>query len=263
MPHSIAQPQTTSSSRSTGRVGLGRSRPPAPHQPRADADRPRRRALLEGVPEPDRARKDPADRRDGRVARLATRRRPLVPRDGSLLERPRPRRGHRLSRRGCNRGARVRRRGTDARRRFATPSTRTPQPVSSSALLLAESWARMYLGEIRAAVEMLGRARQLAEGPGFHRRRPGRGPLPARLLSLESFVDRDGRRALHRGARARRPLWLALRSSPLAHPRLAKPLSPAPARLGSRARGRRAGARARRGARTTRRRSPITTSRPR
>jgi tetratricopeptide (TPR) repeat protein len=33
--------------------------------------------------------------------------------------------------------------------------------------LLAESWARMYLSEIRTAIEILGRARDLAEGPEF------------------------------------------------------------------------------------------------
>ena len=38
MPHPTIQPQTTSSSRTTSRAGLGRPRPPAPHQPRADAD---------------------------------------------------------------------------------------------------------------------------------------------------------------------------------------------------------------------------------
>jgi tetratricopeptide (TPR) repeat protein len=33
--------------------------------------------------------------------------------------------------------------------------------------LLAESWARMYLSEIRTAIEILGRARDLADGPEF------------------------------------------------------------------------------------------------
>jgi tetratricopeptide (TPR) repeat protein len=33
--------------------------------------------------------------------------------------------------------------------------------------LLAESWARMYLSEITSAIEILGRARDLAEGPDF------------------------------------------------------------------------------------------------
>ena len=115
--------------------------------------------------------------------------------------------------------------------------------------LLAESWARMYMSEIRVATEILGQARELAEGPEFTD--VDRAEVLFRLgccrWNLSSIATAVG--ALHRGARARRPLVAAVRSAALQHPRLAEPLSPAPARLGSRARGRRARARARRGAR--------------
>ena len=58
-----------------------RARPSAARSRGADADRPCRRAVLEGVRQPDRAREDQAHARDDRVARREARRRRRLPRD--------------------------------------------------------------------------------------------------------------------------------------------------------------------------------------
>src|SRR5918998_704829 len=82
--------------------------------------------------------------------------------------------------------------------------------------LRTEAWARMYLGEVRESIRLL---------------------------------ERDVDQPAHAGARARRLVEPPVRPAPLAHPRVALALLPAPARLGGGARGRRARARAREGRR--------------
>ena len=78
-------------------------------------------------------------------------------------------------------------------------------------------------------------------------RRPRRGALPPGDLPVQAQLDLDRHRPVHAVARAGRALRAPRRPPPLAHPRVALALLPAPARLGGRARGRRARARARRG----------------
>ena len=128
--------------------------------------------------------------------------------------------------------------------------------------LLGESWALIQVGRSSEALELLARARELADWPMFSDvDRAGvlfrLGVARYKLSSIETV----GRAAL-RGARAGRPLGSRLGLPPRRHPRLALPLLPAPARLAGGARGRRAGARARPGWQTTSRRPRMRTSRP-
>ena len=98
--------------------------------------------------------------------------------------------------------------------------------------LLAEAWARMYLGEVRKAIELLDRAAAHRRGAVVHGRRSRRGPVPPRVLPLQAELDLHGHRALLAGARAGRALRPPRRPPPLARLRVALPLLPAPARLG-------------------------------
>ena len=111
--------------------------------------------------------------------------------------------------------------------------------------LLAESWARMSLGDVRAAIGLLDRARQLTESPTFsdvdraevlYRIGVCRYKLSSIATAVALFSE-----ALDLSERS----GLPCRSAPLERFRLALALLPAPARLGSGARGRRARARAR------------------
>ena len=221
-----------------------RLRRPA-HGQRPDADRARRRPLHEGVRQPDRARQDPADR---------ARRSSGSPR-GSASTASSSRRGVSASASGpraegtiARAEAAIETRERTTRRSPVLAGLDVPErPSSSSARSLAESWARMYLGDVRAGARA---ARAGARDSPSSRASPmSTGPrsLPARLLPLQALVDLDGAGALHPGAPARRRLGPAVRPAARAHPRVALPLLPAPARLGGRARGHRARARARRG----------------
>ena len=80
-------------------------------------------------------------------------------------------------------------------------------PALQFRALLAESWGRMNVGEVREAIARLEVARQLAEGR-LQRRRPRRGALPARRLPLQALVHRQRGRAARGGARPRGALGL-------------------------------------------------------
>ena len=151
------------------REGTPARRPcaPAARRCRPDADRPRGRPVLQGVHLADRARQDPPDLRDGRVARRATRRRRHLPGVRRLERRPHPRRGCPRPRRGARPEARVRR-GPRGVRPRSLPGRRRPARSSSrSATCPGEGWARMHSGEVRTGIELLGRARALVERPEF------------------------------------------------------------------------------------------------
>ncbi len=113
---------------------------------------------------------------------------------------------------------------------------------------LASGWARLV--PRRGAQARSRSSTAAARSPS---RRPSRTSTGPRCSSasrraaykLNSHLDR--RRPVHAGARARRALRAPGRPPPLPHLQLALPLLPAPARLGGRAGGRRARARARRG----------------
>ena len=111
--------------------------------------------------------------------------------------------------------------------------------------LVAEAAARIMLGELEASMSLLASARLLAEGPEFTDVDRARVLFHLGALPLQALVDRDGGRALHRGARARPPGHAGGRPARLRRPAVALALLPAPARLARGARGRGAGARAR------------------
>ena len=71
--HAVAQSMTSRTTRThsgrPARIAARRAPPPAPRLGGADAERARRRSLLEGVRLADRARQDAADARNGQVAR--------------------------------------------------------------------------------------------------------------------------------------------------------------------------------------------------
>ena len=129
--------------------------------------------------------------------------------------------------------------------------------------LVAEAAARIMLGELEASISLLASARTARGGAGVHRPRPRARPVPPRPLPLQALVDRDGGRALHRGARARPARHAGGRPARLRRPAVALALLPAPARLARGAGGRGAGARARAVARRPADARATRTSRPR
>src|SRR5581483_1168720 len=113
----------------------------APGRSRVDADRARGRPFFEGVRQPDRAREDAPDAGDRAVARAAPRRRPELPLERRLERRSQP-------------------------DRDCADTGGLPAELELRALA-GEGWARMEGGDVRAAVELLGRARAIAESPTF------------------------------------------------------------------------------------------------
>ena len=134
--------------------------------PRPDPDRPGRRTLLEGVRQPDRARQDPSDHRDDRVAGGAPRRRLELPRDRRLLERARARRERDRRAEACIENAEFAE-AVEALDKLAPGLQTVAAPELELRALLATGWARMYLGEVRKAIEALDRGRGLSEAPTF------------------------------------------------------------------------------------------------
>ncbi len=166
MPHSLTQPQTFAPSRSTGRAGLG--------------DRVRQLRVNRGLTQSDLAGERFSKEYLSQIERGKTRPTPetvewLASRlgvDRSFLET------------GVSSSDRDRAEGVVSRAEAAIEAHDYAEAVqmltavrdaleSASAphlelrALLAESWARMYMGEIRVATEILGQARDLAEGPEF------------------------------------------------------------------------------------------------
>ena len=191
--------------------GIGERLRDASRRRGADPERPRRRPLLEGVRQPDRARQDAADAGDARVARRAARRRrrrtsrpASAPTSAAASRRrsPAPRRcrGARLRRRrsrssrGCDAVGRAHRR---ARSRAALAARRD---------LGADPGRRQSTSALRAA-RPRARARR---GRRLLRRRPRGGALPARRLPLQAVEHLDGDRA----ARRRRSSSPSARGSP-------------------------------------------------
>ena len=72
-----------------------------------------------------------------------------------------------------------------------------PSPELHVRALLAESWARMYLGEVRQALALVEEARDIVAEASLRRRRSGRGALPARLLQVQALVRIHGALAVH------------------------------------------------------------------
>ena len=127
-----ARASTTSACR-RARPRLGERAAAAARRRRADADRPRRRPLLEGVHLPDRARQDAPDDRDGRVARAAARCRRRLPRERRLRRRAREGRGDPRPRRRAARGAPASTRRSPSTRGRCRPSSAPAPPSSASA----------------------------------------------------------------------------------------------------------------------------------
>ena len=210
------------------------------------SDAARRRSLLQGVRQPDRAREDAPDARHARVARRAARRRHRVPRDGCLLRRPLPLGGRPGARRGSGRAAPLRRSGARVRD-IARGGSRARRLELCRAGARGNAWARMELGDVQAAIELLLEAGALAEA-GVDRCRAGGHPLPPRRLPLQAVEHPDRYGPPRRGPAPRGAIRASVRPPPRRDPALAFSLLPAPARLPRRPRGRRARARARRGA---------------
>ena len=129
--------------------------------------------------------------------------------------------------------------------------------------LTGEAWAQMRIGEVKLAIKLLGRARDLAERPRFSDIDRAdvlfrMGVCRYELSSLQTAVA-----LFSEALELTKKSDLPLRSPQGRHLPLALTLLPPTARLGSRARGRRAGPRARRGNRRSRAPSPTPISRPR
>ena len=105
---------------------------------------------------------------------------------GQSLGRVRRGRGGGDARRGRGRGPAVRRGARGACRRC---SSRPRHGSSSSARSWPSAWARMQHAELRPALELLTRARELSEAARLLRRRAGRRPLPDGCLPLQADVD--------------------------------------------------------------------------
>ena len=189
------------------RVSPRRSRAHAARLCRPDADRPRRRPLLEGVHLADRARQDAPDAGDDRVARDAARRRRELPRERRLERRARAGRGDPHPRRGARRAARLRRRDRGVRecahRRRLDRRGRAAGARTLGRGLGARPSRRRQAGD-RAAR----RGARARRGTAVHRPRPGRDPLPARRRPLPDLEHLD----LGRAASARRLRWSSARS---------------------------------------------------
>ena len=140
------------------RIAPRRAPAPAAGLRRADADRARGRAVLEGVRLADRARQDAADARDDRMARGAARRRRVVPRERRLDRRARARRGD-----PHPRGGAVERRDFDEAIEEYTDALAAVVATGAVDLqvrvLSGEAWARAHRGEVRPAIDLLEQAR--------------------------------------------------------------------------------------------------------
>ena len=232
------------------RAPPGRAPAAAARGRRPDAERSRRRALLEGVRQPDRARQDPADARDDRVARGAARRRSRLPRERCLDRRARPARRRARSRRGADRVAR----GTTRRSRSTSRSPALHgdrrRPSSRFARSSAPAWAQMQHRRVREGARAARtRPASLVEAAQLLGPRPRRRPLPRSASAATSFrACRPRSGSSNEALSPRRALRPAVRRAPLGDPFLALALLAPPARLRGRARGHRARAGARRGA---------------
>ena len=227
--------------------GHRRARALAARRRRPDADAARRRPLLEGVREPDRARQDAPDRRDARLARGAARRRRAVPRARVSTDARNAVEALLDARRGARREATATARRSSSFRQ-ARERDRPSSALPSSRCGRSQARAGRSRRRARPRGDRGPPARARARrAPGVLGRRPRRRALPARLLPVPHLEHPDGDRAPRRGARARGALGPAVRPPPRAHPRVALALPPPPVRLRGRARGRRARDRARAG----------------
>ena len=190
------------------RIAPRRAPAPAARLRRSDAERARRRPLLEGVRLADRARQDAADARDDQVARLAARRRRLVPRERRLERRACSRRGDPHARRGALRAPRLRRRDRRVHGRArGRRRHRRGRPAGAGALGRGVGPRTSRRGQARDRPARAGaRPRRRAV---LHRSRPRRDPLPPRRLPLPDLehLDRDG------ALRASRSRWSTARRS--------------------------------------------------
>ena len=115
---------------------------------------------------PDRARQDPPDARDDRVARDPPGRRPELPRERRVRRRARPDGGDAHARRGADRGGEY----DEALAEFEKASVAvagTGSPELEARALSGEGWARLEQGDARSALELLDKARALVEEPPF------------------------------------------------------------------------------------------------
>ena len=190
--------------------GLAPRRAPAPaaRRRRSDAERARRRALLEGVRLADRARQDAPDARDGRLARLAARRRRRVPRERRRDRRARPRRGVLARAEALIRAPRLRRARSTRSRTRSPPSS--PPARSSCRCGCCRARRRPAHIAARSGPRSTCSSRRAASSKGrLHRSRPRRGPVPPRRLPLPDLEHLDGARAL----RTSRSRWPSARRS--------------------------------------------------
>ena len=132
----------------------------------------------------------------------------------------------------------------------------TGSPELEVRALVGEAWARMEHGDVRAALRAARRTRGCSSRS--RRSRTSTGPTCSSASASAATSSRASRRrsacSTRRSTLAERS-ELPVRHAALEHPELALALLPPPARLGGRARGRRARARAGRGPRTTAARS--------
>jgi hypothetical protein len=193
--------------RARGRTGShdsGARKSPAhpPNDRRSDTDRARRRAVQQGVPQPDRARKDEADAGHRGLARGAPRRRRRPPPHRRVRERAPSLGSAARARGGAERAVRVRsrrpgvRRGPHARPGSAREGARAPRPHRRRLGPATGGRAEGRRGAAHRGQDAFGGRAVLG-----HRAR-GR-PLPARRLSLPALQHLHGDRALRRRARAR------------------------------------------------------------
>ena len=226
-----------------------RTAAPAPRRRGADAERARRRPLLEGVRLSDRARQDAPDARDDRVARRPPRRRRRLPRERRRDRRARPARRRARAGRGAVRGAAktTRRRPRSSRSSAAARATGVPELQVRA--LVGTGLAKMRLSDHRAALELLNEARAIVEAESFSD--VERADVLFRLGGCRYQLN-SIQTAL---ALLNEALGLAERSGPavrraeVEHPLLALALLAPAARLRGRARRHRARARAARGRR--------------
>ena len=193
-----SRPQTaeTQRTRRALAISLGERAAPAAHVRGYDAERARRRPLLEGVRQPDRARQDAPDGRDDRVARRPARRRRRFSRERRLGRRARPGRDRPRPRGGADRG-----RAATTRR---STSTRTSQPaVVATGAARARGRARSggqasrhaCRGKPREALVTSTRRARAVRGPGLLGRRPGATSSSASASPLHALEHLDRGRA--------------------------------------------------------------------
>ena len=209
-----------------------------------DTVRARRRPVLEGVREPDRARQDAPDRRDDRLARKQAEHGCGLPRTRCLDRRARPRRGNPDARRGARRGAPLRG-GCRGVRRGSTRGRCHRREGARGATALGRGLGEDAAGRASRVARVAHAREDRRRRRAVLRSRPRRGALSPRCLPLQAFQHLDRDRPFQRGLHDRGALRASVRPAPLEHPRLPLALLPAPARPRGCARGRRARARAR------------------